>query len=249
MTDNLRIVIVEDEYYVRKGLINSFSWQDIGCEIVGEADNGANGLKVIMEQQPHLVIADIEMPLLDGISMVEQLIKQGYKGEYIFLTSHQNFSYVYRALKLEVVDYLLKPFKNEELQSNLEKVKVKVGLNQTAVQETVVDEINFKNTLIRQAVLYVRENYAQEITSNSVAEYLNISSAYFCRTFKKETGYTFGHYLAYYRIHKAAHLLQDSDMRISEVAAACGIADSNYFSQIFKKIKGVTPKEYQSNRN
>ena len=91
----------------------------------------------------------------------------------------------------------------------------------------------------------MRKHYAEEISNVTAAEKLDINSAYFCRLFKKETGYTFGQYLTNYRIHVAAGLLTNFDMRINEVAMQVGIPDSNYFSQVFKKIMGMTPKEYQ----
>ena len=66
----LRVVVVEDEYYVRKGIIQTFDWNSLGCEIVGEAANGRDGIQVIEELKPDVVIADIEMPVVDGIEMV-----------------------------------------------------------------------------------------------------------------------------------------------------------------------------------
>ena len=106
-------------------------------------------------------------------------------------------------------------------------------------------ELQIKNGYIKDAVAYVRKHYAEEISNVTAAEKLDINSAYFCRLFKKETGYTFGQYLTNYRIHVAAGLLTNFDMRINEVAMQVGIPDSNYFSQVFKKIMGMTPKEYQ----
>ncbi len=251
MSEKLKIVVVEDEYYVRKGIINATNWEALGCEIVGEAENGVQGIEVIKTTRPQLVIVDIEMPLMSGLEMVEKLNLENLELEYLFLTSHQNFSYVYRAIKLDVIDYLLKPFMQEDLERCINKVKVKLHLvekDELDLNGDTAYDIKFKNSLIQQAVQYVKQHYKEEITNTSVAEHLNISDAYFCRTFKKETGYTFGQYLAHYRIHIASKLLRNSDMRINEVALACGINDSNYFSQIFKKIKGLSPKDYQSSQ-
>lgn len=251
MARKLRIVVVEDEFYVRKGIINATNWTALGCEVVGEAENGAVGLEVIRETSPDLVIVDIEMPLMSGLEMVEQLKLENRQLEYLFLTSHQNFSYVYRAIKLDVIDYLLKPFMQEDLEKCIAKVKIKLHLVEKDEIDLTGDtayDIEFKNSLIQQAVQYVKQHYKEDISNVSMSEYLNISEAYFCRTFKKETGYTFGQYLSHYRIHIAAKLLRQSDMRINEVAFACGIPDSNYFSQIFKKIKGISPKDYQNSQ-
>lgn len=247
----MRIVLVEDEYYVRKGILNTVDWAGNGCEIVGEAENGARGMQVIEEMRPHLVIADIEMPMMDGIEMVRRLRAKGIESEYIFLTSHQNFTYVYNAIKLEVIDYLLKPFHREDLQKSLQKARLKLHLLEREEERSLLtaeQDIRVKNSLVQEAVHYVRAHYAEEISSVSMAEHLNISTAYFCRIFKKETGYTFGQYLANYRIHIAAGMLTNFDIRVNEAALQVGIADSNYFSQLFKRITGLSPTEYQSSR-
>ena len=65
--EKLRIVVVEDEYYVRKGIIQSFDWEKVDCDIVGEAANGKAGIEVVEETKPDLVIVDVEMPVMDGL--------------------------------------------------------------------------------------------------------------------------------------------------------------------------------------
>ena len=248
--EKLRIVVVEDEYYVRKGIIQSFDWEKVDCEIVGEAANGKAGIEVVEETKPDLVIVDVEMPVMDGLEMVRHLKSRKCMAEFVFLTAHQQFTYIHSALKLEAMDYLLNPFRFEDLEECIRKVRLKVHKADTPLEEQILfsKELQVKNSYIKNAVTYVRKHYAEEISSVMVAEELDINPAYFCRLFKKETGYTFGQYLTNYRIHVAEGLLNNFDLRINEVAEQVGIPDSNYFSQIFKKNIGMTPKEYQDTR-
>lgn len=256
----LRVVVVEDEYYVRKGIIKTFDWKKLDCEIVGEASNGREGAAVIEERKPDLVIADIEMPVVDGIEMVRLLKEKQCRPAFIFLTAHQKFAYVHSALKLEAVDYLLKPFTNESLKESISKAKLRLlrtmgnvsaatsipqrgKLTETEMLEAEL--LLAKNLYIKKAVIFVREHYSNEIGAVDAADYLNISEAYFCRLFKKETGYTFGQYLTNYRVYVAAGLLANFPMKISEVAEQSGFSDSSYFSLIFKKTVGMPPREYQ----
>ena len=233
----LRVVVVEDEYYVRKGIINSFDWNELECEVVGEAQNGKKGAVIIEELRPDVVVTDIEMPVMSGIEMVK-------------LLKNKQFTYVHSALKLEAVDYLLKPFRYEELKQSLEKVREKLTGNSVSVGDRteLEKEIRAKNNYVKEAISYVRDNYGKDISNITAANHLDINSAYFCRLFKKETGYTFGQYLTHYRVHIAAGLLTNFDIRVAEAAEQVGYADSNYFSQIFKKIMGMTPKEYQTEK-
>lgn len=248
--DKLKVVVVEDEYYVRKGIINSFNWEEIGCEVVGEAANGKKGCEIIEELRPDIVIADIEMPVMDGIEMVRMLKSKQIIAGYIFLTAHQKFTYVHSALKLEVIDYLLKPFRYEDLKTSIEKVreKLRAGNSISTGSVKIEKEIQATNNYIKEAILYVRNNYDKDISNITAAEHLEINPEYFCRLFKKETGYTFGQYLTHYRVHVAAGLLTNFDIKVSEAAEQVGYMDGNYFSQIFRKIMGMTPKEYQNEK-
>ena len=248
--NRLKVVVVEDEYYVRKGIIGSFNWKELGCEVTGEAANGKKGSEIIEELRPDIVITDVEMPVMNGIEMVRLLKSKQVEAGYIFLTAHQKFTYVHSALKLEAVDYLLKPFRYEDLKSSIEKVREKLLMKSQRSKGKIDIEkkIHAKNNYIKETISYVKNNYVKDISNITVAEYLDINSAYFCRLFKKETGYTFGQYLTHYRIKVAADLLANFDIRVSEVAEQVGYTDSNYFSQIFKKTMGITPREYQNEK-
>ena len=249
--EKLRVVVVEDEYYVRKGIIQSFDWEKLDCEIVGEAADGKAGIEVVEECRPDLVIVDIEMPVMDGIEMVRRLKGKQCTAEFIFLTAHQKFTYVHSALKLEAMDYLLKPFRYEDLEECIEKVRVKRHkLDETGEQELLLTqrELQVKNGYIKDAVAYVRNHYAEDISNVTAAEQLDINSAYFCRLFKKETGYTVLNYLTQYRVSMACRLLSGGEHRVYEVAEKVGYRDVTYFGSTFKKFTGLSPTEYQDRK-
>lgn len=244
----LSVVIVEDEYYVRKGLVQTFDWASLDCEVIGEAANGREGEQIIIELKPDLVIADIEMPVVNGIEMVKALKSKQCKSEYIFLTAHQKFSYVHSALKLEAMDYLLKPFSYDDLAECIRKVKIRLNKVDSETAKTLLlteETMNAKSLYIKDAINYVREHYSEDITIPGMAQHLNISEAYFCRLFKKETGYTFGRYLTHYRIHVAAQMLTRLPIKVSDAAEQTGFTDPNYFSSTFKRIMHMSPSKYQ----
>lgn len=103
--------------------------------------------------------------------------------------------------------------------------------------------------MIEQAKAYIEENSADEDFSlNKAAAYIGISPSYFSSIFKQETGENFVEYLTKTRIEKACALLRSTKLRTSEVGERVGYGDSHYFSAIFKKIMGKTPKEYRNER-
>ena len=100
----LKVVVVEDEELVRKGIVLAVDWASVGCAVVGEAANGQEGLEVIARYRPDLIVTDIKMPRLDGLEMVRQLRAQGNRAYVILLTAYSDFSYAQAAVKLGAVD-------------------------------------------------------------------------------------------------------------------------------------------------
>lgn len=107
-------------------------------------------------------------------------------------------------------------------------------------------DIDDGNRLIEQAVAYIKENFASDITLSSLAKKFSVSPEHFSRLFKKETGLGFSKYLNSLRLQYAEQLLRSADgQNITKVAEICGFDDSNYFSKKFKEVYGVSPKKVQ----
>lgn len=105
----IKVLIADDEYIMRQGLKYIINWEDEGFEIVGEASNGQEALKLTQELCPHIVICDIVMPVLDGVDF-SQLIHENYPNiQLIILSGYDKFEYVKNTLINGAVDYILKP--------------------------------------------------------------------------------------------------------------------------------------------
>lgn len=98
----------------------SGEWENKGLEIVGEASDGEYGLELIRQTSPDIILTDVKMPQLSGIELIDSLRREGNKSLVIFISGYDNYAYIRSALKLEVVDYLLKPIKKEELNNQLD---------------------------------------------------------------------------------------------------------------------------------
>lgn len=260
-----RVVVVEDSLLLRKGIIFTTDWNALQCEVVGEAENGLEGLKIILALQPDIVITDIRMPGLDGIQMIERL-KNQCDALFIILTAYNSFEYARQALHLGVVEYISKPLDEQEFQSLLvktcakiaerkeyEKVKVQMGkMDDSRImlfQEYLRGEQSVQKSHVSRAVQFIEKRYADDIGVQGIANELLMSESYLSRLFKDVTGYTIGDYLLNYRIKQACLLLNDSSAKIYEVANQVGIRDQRYFSVLFKKIVGLTPREFQNKLN
>ena len=98
---------------------------------------------------------------------------------------------------------------------------------------------------VQRAVAYIHTHYAQIRRVSEVSDMLLLSTEYFCRIFKQETGTTFNNYLTSYRIQTAKKLLETTDMKIADVAEAVGYPNLSYFSRVFKSKTGATPFHYR----
>lgn len=121
----INVVIVEDERIIRQGLIYTIDWTSIGISIAGEASNGAEGLKKIIEVKPDIVLTDIKMPVMDGIQMLEEAAGV-HEFEKLILTSYSDFSYAQKGIRLGVHDYILKPVDDNVLYETLRNVTKKI---------------------------------------------------------------------------------------------------------------------------
>lgn len=104
-----RVMIVDDEAIFRTGLAHLHDWQSEGIEIVAQAANGAEALELIEYVQPHVIITDIMMPIMDGIELVKNVRKSYPALKIIILSSYSEFELVREVFKYGVDDYLLKP--------------------------------------------------------------------------------------------------------------------------------------------
>lgn len=121
--DKLRVLIVDDEKLIREGLRNVIDWEQYGYTVVGQAENGKSALEYITSHKVDIVFSDILMPFMDGLEMASRLFEM-YQSLYIvFISGHDDFPYVQKAVRLGAFDYILKPIQPDELIQILNRIK------------------------------------------------------------------------------------------------------------------------------
>ena len=251
----LKVLVVEDEEMIRKGIVLAVDWAALDCVVVGEASNGAQALEAVERYDPSLIITDLKMPVMDGLEMLRQLRERGNNAFVIILTAYDSFSYAQTALRLGAVDFLLKPFHDGELEQAVTRLKQRMdragqgGEKGPAPLPLPELKKGDKSKYVLEAMAYIGEHYHEpNIGVAAIAQHLGISEGHLSHTFKKETDYTLLNYLTRYRIHRAMELLRDCRLKVYEVAEQVGYRDIAYFSATFKKYAGISPSEYQLSR-
>ncbi|UUZ81322.1 response regulator [Paenibacillus sp. P26] len=147
----MRVLIADDETLVRIGIKSSIRWEAGGMEVVGEAADGEEALRLIAERRPDVVILDIKMPRKDGIQVLKEMKEQGIRAKVIILSGFDEFNMVKQAMKLGAVDYFHKPSMNEhEIEAVLHKLKEELETEQHLGQEMPAEGALPKETVLRQ---------------------------------------------------------------------------------------------------
>ena len=251
-----KVVIVEDEEIIRKGLVYSIDWVSLNCCVVAEGRNGVEGVEAIKEHSPDIVIADIKMPVMDGMEMIKCTYEQ-YEYASIILSGYSEFEYAKKAFQYGVLGYLLKPLDTEELKDAIRRAQKECEVRQAFIEnlsrkqewqriDLFKDHFDqpAKDGLVKQMLEFIYMNYKNKIIIQDVVNELNYSETYLNKRFKEAVGTTFIEYLNRYRIQKSLELLREGDDAVQDIAWKCGIGEYKYFNTVFKKYIGCSPKEY-----
>lgn len=254
----IKILIVEDEEIIRRGLVHAIDWFSINCIIVGEARDGAQGLDLIKTLKPDLVITDIRMPVMNGIDMVRQAAPI-HPFETIILTSYAEFEYAKQAISMKVFDYILKPIDEQKLLDVVGKaadyidqkwIYHDIYVKSKDKSEVALVDLQFyiggekSNPYVQKALVAIRDEYCNKISIEVIAEVLGVSASYLSRKFKQETTQTFLDVLNKYRIQKAIELMGKGEYRIYEISYKVGFSEYKHFCNVFKKYTKTSPTEF-----
>lgn len=238
------ILIVEDEAIVRKGITRLIDFERMGISVVKEAENGRQAWELFQSWQPDILLTDINMPQMDGLSLAKRVKEMYPQVHIVFLTGYDYVDYLLSALRLGADDYLLKPITKKEVEAFLVKVVAKLSAEyrHSRLEQILQPQETAEEDLSK----YVQEQLGNpELSLSWLAQKLNFSPNYLSTLFKKQTGQSFQDYVTTQRMQKAKLLLLSTTMKVYEVAQAVGIEDVNYFSARFKQIVGQTPKQFQ----
>ena len=252
-------MIADDEPHIRSGL-TALDWESIHVEVCGTASNGKEAIDMASSLLPDLILTDIRMPIVDGLDMAEQILKENQNCAILFLSGYEDFEYVKRALKMGACDYILKPAVPEEIlkgcREALKRLRDKrehkqifdqlrsmvVGTEEGGWEREGVKEGKI-NT--REIVLYIESHYQEELALNDLAKAYHFNPIYINRMLKRDTGNTFLEILSNKRMSVAARLLEDTELKVNQVAERVGIPDQRYFSTLFKIYFQCSPREYR----
>jgi len=261
------LFIVDDEEWVRKLLKRLVPWKDLDLVLAGEASGGSQALALCAATRPSIVLTDIRMPGLDGIALMRGLKETSPSSLIVVISGFGDFDYAREALRYGAAAYLLKPVDEDELHDvlvatleRIEKAETVRRNRKSAYAElrrlrSAAARINqdapgadrpLPALLSDRAAAIIASDLSVQRTLESVAEELGVTARHLSKVFKNEKSVGFSEFSTAIRVGKARELLLVPSLRISDVAALLGYADSHYFSRVFKLRIGASPESFRS---
>ena len=178
----LKVFLVEDESVIREGFRDKIPWEQYGFQLVGEAGDGEMALPMIRKLKPDLLITDIKMPFMDGLSLSEIVKEEFPKIKIIIISGYDDFEYARQAIKAGVDQYLLKPITRTTLRGVLLEIKEKIeqGMEQKDYQAQYQDEVQeFEQFSLRRFFEKILEGKlsVKEIYEEAAAQSLQLTAS------------------------------------------------------------------------
>jgi len=246
------LLLVEDNAEMR-GYLANFLCKDYH---IYEAENGEIGLQLAREHVPDLIISDVMMPFVDGISFT-RLVKADTLLRHIpiiLLTARTLIEYEIEGLAIGADDYIVKPFHLQVLALKIhnlllrffqmqEKFKQKISMEPSAIQLESPDEL-----LLQKVLSYVENHIAEsDLKIDQICTSIGLSRAQLYRKMKALTGSSMADLIKEIRLKRAQQLLSDKKFQVNEVAYMVGFTDPDYFRKCFKAAYDISPSAYSKN--
>lgn len=244
-----KLLIVDDEPLIRRGIKSLANLSDMGITEIIEAETGVEAVEMATHHHPHIILMDINMPDMDGLTASAKIKEQHPEIIVIILTGYDYFEYARNAIRAKVDDYILKPISKSDIELVFSRTVALINerKKQTEIQGLTEDIVKTDSGDIS---IVIREYLEVNLFNNTLSlanmsDELGFNSSYLSVVFKQIYGIPFQEYITRKRMEKAKLLLLTSSMKNYEIAEAVGIDDVNYFITKFKKTWGITPKQYR----
>ena len=163
----ISVLLVDDEPNVRQGVKMMIPWDELELEVIGEGEDGDDGFAKIMSLKPDIVVADVKMPGMTGIQMIEAAVKHGYTGKCLILSGYSDFTYAKEAMFLGVKQFILKPVDEDELIKGLRSVRDEI-LEERRGKIAMEQVSEYMNEQLTRALLLGDESI---ISQNDLSSY------------------------------------------------------------------------------
>ncbi|MUG44074.1 response regulator transcription factor [Paenibacillus woosongensis] len=242
-----RLLIADDEHMISESLSTMDEWAERDVDVVGTAANGREVMDWLERTHIDLLITDIQMPDMNGLELMEHLHKHRPDIHMIVISGYEEFDYVKKAMKYRAAGYVLKPIDTDELLAIVDDILATETPRQASTEEADPELVpmTYHENVVERAITFMHDHLDNDISLKDAAEQFHLTTQYFGQVFKSVTGQTFLSFLTQIRMEKACELLRNPELTQYAVGEMVGYKDSRYFSKVFHKTYGMTPRDYR----
>jgi two-component system response regulator YesN len=229
----MNALIVDDEYLEIEQIeyLVKRKYSMIQCF---RGEDAISTMKVLDKTSIQLSFVDIHLPGEDGLKLSRRMKERQPDMEIVIVSAHQDFQYAKQAIQLEVMDYLVKPFLENELYGVIDKFlknsHYTIG----------------KSPHVQHVMKRIQADFHQKLSLYVISKEIPINFSYLSHCFSEEIGETFQEYLLSYRIHQAKLLLmKHPEWSMTSISEKVGFSSQHHFSNVFKKSVGTTPTKFK----
>jgi len=241
-----KVLHVDSDASSREATERMIDWARLGLDIQAHASHSAEACALFDKQRFSLVLINMKHSHTEGLKLCGQ-IRQNSQVPIILLGGSPDYALVKQALLYQVNDYLAEPVKSSHLSASLRNVIELLNRSEPVAspQTTPPQERSKPSPVVEIVMRYVQAELHQNITLKKISDALHFNCAYLGRKFKNEENMSFNEYLLQQRMEKAKRLLEQTDMRIYEIANEVGYTEIDWFYKKFKEYTGISANEYR----
>lgn len=239
-------LIIDDEKPVHRVIHALGHWFDLDISAPESAYDGRAGLSTMRELRPDIVFLDMQMPILNGVEFLKAATPEFSKTKFIVVSGYDEFTYAKVAIQYRVLDYLLKPIVESELNAALQKARDLLDAEHHISRNSVPQAPDISTEMLAQAVKdYLDKNYSKDVHLSELADRFHFSKEYISKLFKGKYDAGIYEYVLNLRMTRAKELLLDESLQVQTISERLGYKDNNYFSKAFRTFYGISPSEFK----
>lgn len=247
----MNLLIVDDEPLALQDILNGVQWEKLNFRQVYTARDYEQAVDVLEKRNVSILLTDIELGNRSGLDLIQWANEHTPHTKCIVLSCHDEFDFAQRAVRMECLDYVLKPVPSDELTKVLLWAQERFCTEQESYRlehEKAAGTVAItakRDDSTRAVVAYIQEHIAEELLVEDIARIVHISPRHLNRLFQGNYGMPVSEFVTRQRMELAGSLLRDHYASVSQVSERVGYSNYSYFIKLFKKHYGITPGEYQ----
>lgn len=238
-----KVMIADDENYMLEAMENLIDWKKMECQLVYKAKNGQVLLEQVKKNPPDIIITDIKMPLVSGIEVAQYVYEHMLPTKVIILSAYADFQYAQEAIKYDVCGYIIKTSVIEMLPGMIQKAVGKLSVPLSDGEKE--NEERYSDDILGRLQKYIAEHYMDKLNLTQISQEIHANGSYLSRLYKTKTGQNLFDVINKMKLEKAKEYMSQGK-RIYEIAQMVGFDDVSYFSRVFRKHEGCSPREYEN---